>query len=198
MKPLPRFKWDIDSTSHWRRWINIPRSPPPHPLKFQQLAEDARCDKTRGHLNVTKSTLPINFQKTAFGCPGFSFPAILLKLHNYCVQPEKHTPEVWVLRHQDQWSLTLQKRWPPKWWGCREQLAEIQPLLWNWKQKKYSETCISGPHMKLTGLVAQCVSNASFHILKKERSRGWEIVVFIRINPKNAKIPILPNITIKI
>ena len=31
MKPLPRFKWDIDSTSHWRRWINIPRSPPPPP-----------------------------------------------------------------------------------------------------------------------------------------------------------------------
>ena len=52
--------------------------------------------------------------------------------------------------------------------------------------------------MKLTGLVAQCVSNASFHILKKKRSRGWEIVVFIRINPKNAKIPILPNVTIKI
>ena len=170
MKPLPRFKWDIDSTSHWRRWINIPRSPP-HPLKFHQLAEDARCDKTRGLLNVTQSTLPINFQKTAFGCPGFSFPPVLLKLHNYCVQPE-NTPEVWILRHQDLWSLTQQKHWPPKWWGCREQLAEIQPLLWNWKQKKYSETCVSGPHMKLTGLVAQCVSNASFHILKKRTVQG--------------------------
>ena len=52
--------------------------------------------------------------------------------------------------------------------------------------------------MKLTGLAAQRVSNASFHILKKERSRGWEIVVYIGINPKNAKIPILPNIIIKI
>ena len=173
MKPLPRFKWDIDRTSHWRRWINIPRfPPPPHssptPSSFISLQRTPDETKREG---VTQSTLPINFQKTAFGCPGFSFPAVLLKLHNYCVQPE-NTPEVWVLRHQDLWSLTQQKHWPPKWWGCREQLAEIQPLLWNWKQKKYSETCISGPHMKLTGLVAQCVSNASFHILKKRTVQG--------------------------
>ena len=91
MKPLPRFKWDIDSTSHWRRWINIPRfPPPPHssqtPSSFISLQRTPDETKREG---VTQSTLPINFQKTAFGCPGFSFPAVLLKLHNYCVQPEK-------------------------------------------------------------------------------------------------------------
>lgn len=93
MKPPPRFKWDIDITSHWRRWINIPRfNPPPHPSptpsSFISLQRTPDVTKRGG---VTQSTLPINFQKTAFGCPGFSFPAVLLKLHNYCVQPEKHT-----------------------------------------------------------------------------------------------------------
>lgn len=156
MKPVPRFKWDKDNTSHWRRWSTYSLIPPAPIISLQRTSD---VTKRKGFLMLPNRHLPIDFQRTAFRCPGRA--AYLL-----------HTTGNTNLRFEFSDTKTCGV-WHGKSTGHPSgEGVGNSSLKFNLSFETGNRKSTVKP--VLADLVAQWVSNVSFHILKKkqERSRG--------------------------